>query len=422
MGQRARAPADLWKAKQRLQYNQPVTPVTPINPKDIIRDKSIDALCETADHYYRLIADPTHVLSKPFASLLEGPQMLYKLGLLIDGLQLAKGMRVLDFASGSCWLSRILNQFGCSTISVDPSAHALDMGRRLFALQPVVGGSIEPPQFIHFNGHNLAVPDGFVDRVVCFDGFHHVPNQKEVLGELSRVLRQGGVAAFAEPGRDHSQSPQSQYEMQNYDVLENDIIIEDIFRLAHESGFSGAYLKPLIEPSLSLSPEEYSRVLETRLLPDRMTTSSVNAMASATVFFLLKGDLQRDSRSHIGLQHRIVLARAEFRAMRGSHFTLEIEVVNTGNARWLAEASNDVGTVKIGFHLYTANRQLITLDFHRWNFARDINPGESVSVTLEVPSPNGTGEYLLAVDLVSEGICWFENIGSQPVIVRLKVE
>ena len=27
----------------------------------------------------------------------------------------------------------------------------------------------------------------------------------------------------------------------------------------------------------------------------------------------------------------------------------------------------------------------------------------------------------LAIDLVSEGICWFENIGSRPQSVRVKV-
>jgi ubiquinone/menaquinone biosynthesis C-methylase UbiE len=400
----------------------PVIRTAPINPADVIRDMSIDSLCETADDYYRRVADPTYLMSKPFASFIEAPEILYKLGLVLGGLQLSKGFRVLDFASGSCWLSRILNQFGCATISMDVSAHALEMGRKLFALQPVLGGSIEPPAFIHFDGHHFDIPDSSVDRIVCFDGFHHVPNQRQVLSEFCRVLKEGGIVGFAEAGRHHSQSAQSQYEMANYDVLENDIIIEDVLQFAKESGFADAYLKPLIEINSIVTTEEYRCIIENRSLPDHLVTSSLNAMAASTVFFLVKGTVQRDSRSHLGLQHRIAMARTEFRVTRNSHFTLALEAVNTGDARWLAETPNEVGTVKIGIHLYTASRQLIDLDFHRWKLPENIDPGKNLFASIEVPSPLEKGDYLLGIDLVSEGVCWFENIGSQPVSARLTVD
>ena len=278
-----------------------MSPTEAIDPNEVIRKVSVQALCEAADGYYRRVADPTSLLSKPFASLVEGSELLYRLGVLFSGLQLSKGMRVLDFACGPCWLSRILNQFGCATISMDASAQALEMGRQLFSLQPILGGSIAPPTFICFDGRHIDIPDNCVDRIVCFDAFHHVPNQKEVLKEFYRVLKGGGIAGFSEPGRNHSQAPQSQYEMLNYGVLENNIIIEDILQLAYESGFTDAYLHPLIEPNLTVTPGEYARILNDRVLPDRVSTSCVNAMTSGTVFFVAKGKLERDSRSHIGL-------------------------------------------------------------------------------------------------------------------------
>jgi len=398
-----------------------VIPTTPIDPKDIIRNMSLDSLCETADQYYRRIADATHLLAKPFASFVDGPEVLYKLGLVLSGLQLSKGFRVLDFACGSCWLSRILNQFGCSTISLDVSNHALDLGRQLFALQPVFGGTISPPEFIHFDGKHINVPDGSVDRIVCFEGFHHVPNQQQILSEFSRVLKEGGIAGFCEPGRQHSQAPQSQYEMANYNVLENDVVIEDVIKLALECGFGGAYLKPMTEIHSVITPEDYQQILGERRLPEYLVASSLNAMHAGTLFFLVKGNLQRDSRSHIGLSHRIVLAGTEFQVSRNSHFTIELEAVNTGAARWLAETANDVGAVKVGIHLYTASRQLVNLDFHRWKLTRSVDPGEKFLASIEVPAPSEEGEYVLAVDLVSEGVCWFENIGSQPILVSLRV-
>jgi ubiquinone/menaquinone biosynthesis C-methylase UbiE len=277
-----------------------VVTIAPISPKDVINSMSVEALCKTADEYYGKVADPTSLLSKPFADLGEAPEMIYRLGLLVSGLQLAKGLQVLDFGSGACWLSRILNQFGCATISMDASAHALEMGRRLFALQPVLGGSIAPPDFIHFDGRHINIPDTSVDRIVCFDAFHHVPNQREVLTEFYRVLKEGGIAGFSEPGRNHSKGPQSQYEMANYRVLENDIIIEDIIQLAKKAGFAGAYLKPLFEPNTIVTQDEYAQILRKRVLPDRLVKSSLDAMASGTVFFLVRGRLQPDSRSAAG--------------------------------------------------------------------------------------------------------------------------
>jgi ubiquinone/menaquinone biosynthesis C-methylase UbiE len=159
-----------------------------INPKDLINALSVEELCATAEDYYRQIHDPTTQMTKPFAFLQ--------------------------------WLSRFLAQMHCYTISVDASLTALEIGKRLFRELPVLGEAIAEPRFVLFNGHTIDVADESIDRIVCFDTFHHVPNQTQVLREFFRVLKWGGVAGFSEPGRGHSQSPQSQYEMRNYRVLE----------------------------------------------------------------------------------------------------------------------------------------------------------------------------------------------------------
>jgi ubiquinone/menaquinone biosynthesis C-methylase UbiE len=31
-----------------------------------------------------------------------------------------------------------------------------------------------------------------MDRIICHDGFHHIPNQAEIISELARVLKPGG--------------------------------------------------------------------------------------------------------------------------------------------------------------------------------------------------------------------------------------
>lgn len=141
---------------------------------------------------------------------------------------------------------------GCEVIACDVSRAALDLGRRLFEEQPLPPPSVAKPRFLHFDGRKLDLPDGSVDRVVCFDAFHHVPNQEAVLAELARVLKPGGIAGFVEPGPHHSTSPEAQYEMAHHDVLENDIVLADIAGIAMRVGFTDIRLRPLLDHELSL--------------------------------------------------------------------------------------------------------------------------------------------------------------------------
>jgi len=54
---------------------------------------------------------------------------------------------------------------------------------------------------------------------------------------MYRVLKPGAIAGFHEPGPNHSKSAGSQYEMRNFNVLEDDIDIGKIWSLAKEMGF-----------------------------------------------------------------------------------------------------------------------------------------------------------------------------------------
>jgi len=110
-----------------------------INPKDIMAKYTIKELSETANNYFKGIADTSHLMAKPFGNLIETPELLQNMGHLLSGLYLSKTMTVLDFAAGSCWFSRYLNQLQCKTISCDVSEAALAVGKELFENHPVIG-------------------------------------------------------------------------------------------------------------------------------------------------------------------------------------------------------------------------------------------------------------------------------------------
>ncbi|MCA9874797.1 MAG: class I SAM-dependent methyltransferase [Anaerolineales bacterium] len=392
-----------------------------INPQDLIHSLSIETLCTTAEAYYQAIVDPTPQMAKPFWSFLEGPLLLQHMGAVLSGLKLSKTMTVLDFGAGTCWLSRYLNQLQCQTISCDPSATALAIGKKLFADYPIIGDYVAEPRFLQFDGHTIDLPDQSVDRIVCFSAFHHIPNQAEVLAEFGRVLKEGGIAGFSEPGRYHSRQPQSQSEMRNFNVLENDIVLEEIFALAQPCGFTD--LTYGLAANAQISLKQYLNLTQNRWRP-RVNASLVahlkETAVNQSIFFLHKGELALDSRSHVGLAHTIAVPHGRYTLTANEDLLLDLTITNSGASRWLVENVQDIGVVKVGTHLFDAQGELLELDFSRHLFDQPTLPGATVhkQITVTFPQP---GSYKLAVDLVAERVCWFENVGAAPLELDITV-
>jgi SAM-dependent methyltransferase len=393
-----------------------------IDPKDVMRRYTVEELCETADQYYRAVSDPTPLMSKPFSFLHETPEALHNLGLLLSGLHLGKTMKVLEFGAGTCWLSRVLTQLNCEMICCDASRTALDIGRRLFEEYPLIGSVVYKPIFLPFDGRRIDLPDESVDRIVCFDAFHHVPNPAEVITQFGRVLKKGGIAGFSEPGQGHSQTPQSQYEMSNYCVLENDINVNEIFHFAQTAGFTELSLKVVSDMEMSLSQHNllFGQPGDTESLRSELWNQTYNAMHNRAIFFLHKGPLARDSRSHIGLAHVIRIDKTDYALEAGQALRLSVTITNTGKASWLNTNSQIFGIVRLGAHLYDGDGKLVNIDFSRHELPVPVSPGETVTMSIEEHLP-GSGRYRLAFDLVAEGVMWFENVGSTPVVVTALV-
>lgn len=388
-----------------------------ITPADVIARHTFDELVDAADEYYRRIPDPTPLVVKPFAYWHEAPQMLHDLGLLLSGMSLGKSMTVLDFGGGTGWLSRILTQLNCRAICCDVSRHALDIARDAADRHPPIGTAPYRPVFLVFDGRRIDLPDESVDRIVCFDAFHHVPNPDVVIAELGRVLRPGGLAGFSEPGPRHSRSAQSQYEMRHHKVLENDIDLREIAAMARRAGFTDVTAKTLVERDLSL--DEYvavtggSDVGHDGLRAD-LWRAVRQTMANRSVFYLHKGPLLRDSRSHQGLAHALRIVSAPARVEAGQSFSVEIDAANAGDTAWLHENGAEIfGIVRVGTHLSREDGTLVALDHAREALPHRVAPGDrvSVSVPLVIDAP---GAYRVDVDLVAEGVTWFENVGSAP--------
>lgn len=422
--------SDEYRARQTAQETttpaQPEASAPPQNlilPADVIAAHTLRDLIDTAEEYYHRIPDPTPLMAKPFAWWHETPQMLHDLGVLFSGMHLGKSMTVLDFGGGTGWLTRILTQLSCQAICCDVSASALEIGRKMFDAYPPIGTTPYRPIFLPFDGTTIDLPDESVDRIVCFDAFHHVPNADRVVAEMGRVLKTGGIAGFSEPGRWHSRSPQSQYEMRHHKVLENDIDLNAIAVMARAAGFTSVTVKALIDRDLSLA--DYNTLLDdTPLAREPLRADLWNdvrrTLANRSVFFLHKGTRLRDSRSHVGLAHRLDLLDAPVTAEAGRPFTIAMTATNTGEAVWLHEHTEIFGVVRLGSHLYDHEGTLLSLDYSRHELPAQVRPGETVTVRalMRIAEP---GQYRLQFDLVAEGVTWFENVGANTVQVTLTV-
>lgn len=380
-----------------------------IDVRELMANASLDELHRKAEEYFSSLRDWDHHLAKPFANAADTPPILTNLGVVIAGLKLHPGLDVLEFGGGTGWLSRFLTQLGCRVTLTDVSPSALEIARELYRRLPPIGNKPEP-RFRTFDGHRIDLPDASVDRIVTFDAFHHVVNWPDVLAEFARVLRPGGIAAFAEPGPHHSKTAQSQFEMRTYGVVENDVDIHAIWSTAQQLGFADLKLAAFTMHPLFLSLVEFDDLLRGGEPYIRFAANARGALMNIRDFFLYKeGQGALDSRRAEGLQALI--------DVRVEGPTVHARVENVGSAEWLAGAEPQ-GGVALGCHAFAADGSLLNFDLHwQWLPSR-VPPGGSVELAFALP-PLPAGTYELEFDMVAAEVTWFAQVGSAPVRVRV---
>jgi len=276
------------------------------------------------------------------------------------------------------------------------------------------------PSFVVFDGRRFDLPDASVDRITCLNAFHHVPNPRDVLNEMCRVLRPGGIAGFSEPGAGHSRSSQAQYEMRNFTVLENDIVIDDIERWALEAGFSRLELAVVDSRSYRVGWNEYRDFIDGGAAMLRYVDTVRDAASSRRLFFLFKpGEVAPDSRQRRGLNSVARVTLDSTRIDSGGAVSGEAYVENTGTTAWLPSDA-PFGPVLLGVHLFSSDGRRLSHDFGRVPLPKALAPGQSATFRFRIDAPP-PGEYRLEFDLVSEHVCWFALNGAKVAQVDVSV-
>jgi SAM-dependent methyltransferase len=395
----------------------------PIDVRALMKSLTQQELLAAAEAYFASIVDPTFHLSKPFANVDDCPTLLANFSKLLRDGRFLPGHRVLEFGAGSCWAGRMLNQMGMAVTSLDVSPSALALGQRLRREQPVFGKRPEHT-FLLFDGVRIALPDRSMDRVFCFDAFHHVANPEQTLRELARVLDDGGIAAFSEPGPRHSLTAESQREMRQHKVIENDVVIEELWEAAQAAGFTDVYFSLQTETSMRLGYQEFTELRRHGLSEQTAAALQADVFThnrDVTFFYLVRGSSpQPDSRTREGLVGDLrldsVVPITVGDGVRRLWVTMTVN--NTSRSIW-RRSGWDAGCVNLGVHLLDDGGNTLRADHFRHQFLdADLPPGLSVTTSFAIPVPGDVTQPVFEIDLVSEHVSWFAQNGSRTERLR----
>ena len=398
-----------------------------VDQRDLIRRTT--AYNEAAERYFAEYPDPQFLLDKPFSDAPDFAGHLIGVGILVAGAGLRPGDTVVEFGAGSCWLSHILNRFGCRTIAVDVSETALAAGRQLFQRDPRTNWDLDP-RFLPYDGHVLPLEDAACDRIVVYDAFHHVPNQREILAEMYRVLTPDGVVAMSEPGRGHASNPTSVAETANTGVLENELVIEDVAALAEAVGFNEVNV--LAEGPArrhEIPVRDIGRFKGGRGFRRYWRSLCVELVHHHYVLMYKGGSRTTTERpGKLSADLRIVHPRGAVTLSRHERLRVDLRMTNVGDTCWLHRGVGEsrAGWTRVGVHLHEAGEcvgKVIDFDWHRAELDGDVEPDRGIGVRLDLPAIDRPGVYDLRFDLVVEGLTWFgDRGGSRPPVLRVTVE
>jgi glycosyltransferase involved in cell wall biosynthesis/ubiquinone/menaquinone biosynthesis C-methylase UbiE/outer membrane murein-binding lipoprotein Lpp len=107
---------------------------------------------------------------------------------------LARGLDVLDVASGEGYGSRLLADVSRSVVGVDVDADAVEFATRKY-------GAATNLRFAEGSCSALPLADASVDLVVSFETIEHHDQHEAMLAEIKRVLRPGGVLVISSPDK-----------------------------------------------------------------------------------------------------------------------------------------------------------------------------------------------------------------------------
>jgi SAM-dependent methyltransferase len=97
---------------------------------------------------------------------------------------------------------------------------------------------------------------------------------------------------------------------------------------------------------------------------------------------------------------------------------LQFEVKNVSNEEWIQPTKN---CLNLGNHWLSSDRRMLVVNDGRSPLPTGLSPGKTARISLSITAPEKPGRYCLKVDVVQEGVRWFERVGSIALVFPVRV-
>ena len=386
------------------------------------------------DYVSKLDSERRHYLfTKPFYNLANKPPKHAGEGMdaetfrhfcdfanIAVALALPAGSTILDVGCGSGWLSEYFARLGYVVKGIDISPELIEMSRDRLAHVPydVDHETIPRCEFEVHDIEHAPVPGQF-DGVICYDSLHHFEDERAVIANLAAATRYGGSLFILEGDRPSAGSA-TEAEligvMERFGTLESPFSREYLATLLDENGFAvvGDYVSVngLFERNSIAGDSLRVRPPEVNYLLCKKVVLAAGRYASAVP----------DSRDPGILCAQIKLGDTPpARVAPAEVLSFGITIENCGDTLWLTSPSPYAGIVMPAVRVFDREGLLVT-EFHGEPLLpHAIAPGETVRVRIEYKVPQRTGTYRLKIDLVDQQVAWFEQKGSEPLVIEFEV-
>jgi SAM-dependent methyltransferase len=332
---------------------------------------------------------------------------------IVEQLGLDVRAQVLDVGCGPGWLSEFLARCGYWVTGVDVSEDMVNVAReRIASIEQPVGANLEALAEFHAMPATDLPWTGRFDAAILYDAMHHLDDEEKTLRVIRRSLVPGGRIFIHEgvrPAPGSEGERQLIAEMEEFGTLESPFEPEYLVAVLGEAGFTNVTRFAAVDTLLDVSAHdrELRRVSGLLASPPMNTVVATTSVAAGVTS-------NRESFSA-----RIEEQGSPRLSSDGSDLVVDVTITNTGRGFWPAGMGSSFppGAVRLGPYIRLDEGERIELRRHP--LPSSLSPGESLTVEVRVPRTSLEGKDRFELDLVREGIAWFEHYGSTPLLVAL---